>query len=247
MSEVLSTSSILTVDLHRHIFIWYSWFDVTVGILGNSGGILSREWYVAREKHDEHQAILHPTDALLQLAWVRSQIRLFALDFASLHAKLNRNLISIDQFLDQYSCLEETRNRIHRIVKNVFDSVPTVEFRGSGQEVDPDDVFDPTAPTRVCSGPLWGANFIWADVLATGLMFQFQSIHILGNSDYAELKALSLQICRIVEATLRCSEVEEGCILSFKFTIAMASMFLPRDQKFIGWMLRKIVSMEQNG
>lgn len=247
MGEILSKESILTNNLHRQIFIWYSTFDVTVGILANSEVILSREWYTNIEQHDAHQAALHPTDVPLQLAWVRSQLRLFALDFASLHAKLTRGIIGLDQFLVHHNYLQQKCAGMRSTLKGLLDPAYEVQFGGGGPNDDLDDVFDPVTPTRVYRGPLWAINFTWVDILATELMVRFQSLHILQQNDYTELKSISLQQCRIMEATLRCAEGEKGTIMGFKSPIAISSMFLPRDQKFMRWTLRKVVSLEQSG
>jgi hypothetical protein len=172
---------------------------------------------------------------------------LFALDFASLHAKLTRGIIGLDQFLVQHDYLQQKCNGMRSTLKGLLDPAYEVQFGGGGQNEDPDDVFDPFTPTRIYRGPLWAVNFTWVDVLATELMFRFQSLHVLQQNDYSELKALSLQLCRIIEASLRCAGGENGAVIGFKSSIAISSMFLPRDQKFMWWTLRKAAFLEESG
>ncbi|RJE17066.1 C6 finger domain protein, partial [Aspergillus sclerotialis] len=78
-------------------------------------------------------------------------------------------------------------------------------------------------------------------------MFKYQSHSALGHPPMSELEHLALEQCRLIETIERCPERESGCIISFKNSFAVSSLFLPKDERHIMWCRRKFALMEQNG
>jgi hypothetical protein len=249
MGELLTPQSIVTNELHRHIFFWYARFDVVAGLLGGNEAILSREWYKALEEHNANRAALHPNDVQMQLAVVRSRLLTFALDMASLYAKLSRGMIAMDQFLVQHERLSQTLEDMRRILQAFDHSEHAVRSNLYVQPSGPDDVLDPYIPRLLYTGPLWGANFLWVDVLATELMFKYQSHLVLQRPDGPELQRQALEVCHRMENVVRWpkEEVGVGKAIAFHTALPITGMFLPRDHKHIMWSRRMLALMEQNG
>lgn len=247
MREILTPQSIVTNELHRHIFIWHARFDVVAGLLAGNEAILSREWYTAIEEHDAEQAALNPYHVQKQLAWVSSRVRLFALDMASLYAKLSREMISMDEFLAQHERLCQALDDMHRTLQPFDTCEHAVRANIYIQHEGPDDVLEPDVPGLFYKGPLWSVNFAWVDVLATELMFKYQSHLVIQWPDGAELQRLALEICRIVETIMRWPEKEVGKVIAFHNCLPITGMFLPRDEKHIMWSRQMLALLEQNG
>ncbi|KAL1968593.1 hypothetical protein VTN77DRAFT_1803 [Rasamsonia byssochlamydoides] len=245
--ELLTPQSILTNELHRHIFIWYARFDVVAGILAGNETILSREWYTAIADYDAEQAALDPYHVQKQLALVESRIRLFALDMASLYAKLSRGMITIDQFIAQNDQLSQALEDMHRILQPFDTCQHAVKSSLYVQPSGPDDVLDPDSPGLFYKGPLWSVNFVWVDVLATELMFKYQSHLVIQRPEGSELQRLALEVCRFVETIMRWPGKEVGKVIAFQNCLPITGMFLPRDEKHIMWSRRMLALLETNG
>ena len=245
--ELMTPESINLNELHTYIFIWYARFDVSAGLLGGNETVLSRDWYISKEEYDAEQATLYPDDVQKQLAYAMSIIRRSGLDMASLYAKLSRGLISIDEFVVQNDDLSRTMDRVKDILQSYEGSEYSITFYPNQIPLTDDDVVNPYVPGGLYQGPLWGVNFTWMDYLGTVTMFKYQSSLVLGYPPMAEMESLAMEQCRLAEAVERWPQKENGYIISFKNSIALSALFLPKDEKHTMWCRRKLAMMEQNG
>lgn len=247
MREVLTPDSVTSNELHGYIFTWYSRFDVVAGILAGNEMVLGREWYIAKEEHDAQQAAMYPNDARRQGSLALSIIRRSGLDMASLYAKLSRGLISMDDFKAQNELLAQTYERVRRILKSFDNSEWTVTSYPHKEPLTDDDIVDPYVPGGLHHGPSWEINFAWIDYLGTATMFKLQSSVTLGHPPMSELAELAIEQCRIIETIERWPQRENGCMISFKNSLSIAALFLPKDEKHTMWCRRKLALMEQSG
>ncbi|KAJ5176032.1 uncharacterized protein N7482_001909 [Penicillium canariense] len=247
MRELLTPESSNLIELHTNIFLWYARFDVVAGILAGTEAILGRDWYMAKEQHDAHQAALYPDDPSKQLALVASINRRFGLDMASLYAKLSRGMIPVDQFALQNEQLGQTLKRANNILKQFDDSEDTVHSYANQQPLTDDDIVDPYVPGCIHQGPLWDANYARIDLLSTELMFKYQTMLSLKQPLLPDLQRLALEQCQLIETISRWPGRSNGFCIGFKNSLGLSSMFLPRDMKHQMWSRRKLALMEQNG
>ncbi|OJJ46711.1 hypothetical protein ASPZODRAFT_152146 [Penicilliopsis zonata CBS 506.65] len=249
MNELLSPESIKTNDLDRHIFIWYARFDVVAGILAGAETVLGWEWYMAIEQGDAEQAALYPHDIGKQLALCNSLNRRFGLELASLYARLSSGVISLEDFAIENAQLQQILDREKSILQQYEASEHAITDFPHSLPLNPDDIVNPYVPRGLYKGPLWEANYIWVDMLATTLMFRYQSIQALGTTTESpeELQALALEQCRFIESIERWPDKEEGSIIAFRNSLGILSIFLPRDSRHIMWSRRKFAQLESNG
>ncbi|KAG2413655.1 hypothetical protein HFD88_002844 [Aspergillus terreus] len=245
--ELLTPESISTNELHNHIFLWYSRFDVVAGILAGNEAVLGREWYLAKEQYDEQQAAAYPDDAEKQLALAASINRRFGLEMASLYAKLSRQMIPIDQFMVQNELLGQIIERSRAILERFTDSEYTVWEHPDRQPLTDDDVVDPYLPGLLHSGPLWDVNVAWIDYYSTKQMYKYQCLLSVKQSSLEELADLSMRQCQLIEAIARWPEKENGWMFSFKNSVGMVALFGPKDEKHVMWSRKKFALMEQSG
>lgn len=247
MSELLTPQSINCNEMHSHIFLWYSRFDLVAGILAGNEAVLGRDWYISKEQYDGEQAALYPHDAQKQIDFAVSINRRFGLDMASLYAKLSRGIISIDDFIVQNQTLSQTLERMKDILITLENPEHTVQSFPNKQPLTEDDPFDPYIPGSLSTGPLWRVNFAWIDYLSTRTMFEYQSFLTLQQPSMFELQRLASEQCRLIETIDRWPEKENGYFFAFNNCLGIASILLPKDEKHIMWCRRKLVKMEQNG
>lgn len=247
MQELLTPESTNVMELHANIFLWYARFDVVVGILAGTEAIVSRDWYIAKEQHDAEQAALYPSDPYKQLALVASINRRFGLDMASLYAKLSRGMIPIDEFAAQNEQLGQTMERAKNIMRAFEDSEYKVRSFPNPQPLTDDDIVDPYVPGIIHQGPLWDANYAWIDLLSTETMFKYQTMLSLRQPLLPDIQRLGFEQCRLIEAIERWPDRGNGHCIGFKNSLAIVSMFLPKENKYQMWSRRRMAQMEQHG
>ncbi|KAL2012669.1 hypothetical protein VTN00DRAFT_194 [Thermoascus crustaceus] len=245
--ELLTPETVNTNKLHRNIFVWYARFDIVAGLLAGNETILSRDWYISTEEHDAKEAAEHPNDVDKQLSLFNSRNRRFAMDMASLYAKLSRGMIPMDHFIVQNEQLSQLFESLRNLLTRFDNSEHAVQSYPHKKPLVASDIVDPYFPGRFFKGPLWPVNFAWIDLLATALMFKYQSCMALQQQDFSELVDLALEQCRFIETIERWPQKENGTVIAFHDSIGITSMFLPKDDRHIMWCRRKLALTEQNG
>ncbi|EKV09702.1 hypothetical protein PDIG_29390 [Penicillium digitatum PHI26] len=245
--ELITPESANVNELHTNIFLWYSRFDVVVGILAGTETVLGRHWYLAKEHYDAEQAAIYPDDPSKQLALVASINRRFGLDMASLYAKLSRGMISMEQFAIQNEHLGQWLEQAKTILRTFDDYEYKVQYYPQKQPLTEDDVVDPYVPGILHRGPLWDINYAWIDILATETMYKFQTMQVLQQPLLQNLQDLAKEQCRLIETMIRWPHKENGYCINFKNSLGMLGMFLPREHKYQMWARRTLALLEQHG
>ncbi|KAI9368363.1 hypothetical protein BJX61DRAFT_524232 [Aspergillus egyptiacus] len=244
--ELLSPESAGSDNIHRHLFEWYARFDVVAGMVSRNETILGRDWYIAREEYDAREAAKYPDDIEKQLALANSINRRFGLEMASLYAKLSRGMIEFGDFIAQNDQLGKNLERLKGILDR-YGAVYIIERFPNQEPLTEDDIVDPYIPGGLHYGPLWDLNFAWIDYYSTIAMFRFQFLMATKQGSMDELLSYSLEQVRLIETIVRWPDKEKGYLFGFKNSITMASIFLPRDNRYQMWGRRIFALMEQNG
>ncbi|CAI7567106.1 unnamed protein product [Penicillium glandicola] len=245
--ELMTPESANSNELHTNIFLWYSRFDVVVGILAGTETVLGRDWYLAKEQYDAEQAAIYPDDPSKQLALAASINRRFGLDMASLYAKLSRGMISMENFAAQNENLGQWLEKVKTVLRAFDDDEYKVQTYPHKQPLTEDDPVDPYVPGVLHRGPLWDFNYAWIDVISTEIMYKFQTMQAMQQPLLEELHDLAKELCRIIETVIRWPQKENGYCMHFKNSIGLVSMFLPKEHKYQMWARRTLVLLEQHG
>ncbi|KAH8691255.1 putative C6 finger domain protein [Talaromyces proteolyticus] len=245
--EMITPQSSTQNETHRFLLIWHSRFDLVAGLIAKNEAILSREWYTTIDEHDAAQAALSPDDLTAQLRLVSSRTRLFAMDYASLFARLGRQLVSFDDFVKELNEMDTTVHMLHQVLEQ-YDNCPEITMpRPAVPLQGPEDVLDTAMPCRFYRDSMWRLNFAWADLLSTELMYKYQTHISIGRPEGPELQRIALQICHHAESIVRWPEVDVGTVIAFHNWLVLTAMFLPRDPKHMMWSRRMIARIEING
>ena len=238
----------MATEVRRMILCWYGRFDVFAGIMSGYGTVLSREWFYAYEQYYVGQWLQSPNDIDSHIEAAIASQGLIATDMTLLFSKLPRGEITVPNFMMENQIISE---RI-RTWKKELDPLLNLSgylitsFEGARPR-EPDDIVDPYIPGTVYKGPLWTVNFMLLAWYAVDLMHKYQTALMLQQQPPAELVNLALEQCRLFEAIEYWPGSPPGSMLVAGASVAMASLFLPKDEKHSMWCRRKFAMIENMG
>ena len=245
--ELFTPEEVNKVDTDRNIFIWYARFDVIAGILAGNESRLGREWYLEHENYHAQQAAEFPNDHMAHLGFFSAVSRRFAMDMASLFAKLSRGQIPLDEFMIQNEQLTVDIETMRSILQNLHDPEQTIQYYPDKQQLTADDIVDPYIPGAFYNDARWGLNLGWIDLFPTILMHRYQTSLVLQQDAAAELEGIALEELRLVETISRWPDKPEGSIIICQSGIALSSMFISKDQRHTTFSRKRLAMVEQNG
>jgi len=246
--ELYTSQSIVETEMRRKIFEWYTRFDLHGSLMSGNETALGREWFSAIDTYYRQQSLNFPTDINIKFDVAIAKHRLMCTDMALLFAKLPRKAISFAEF-------QEESNRFAKQIDNWSDDLDPV-FRDEqehrvmdfgGKKKDPDDIVDPYLPGGLSTGPMFSFNFMLQDLLAITVMFKYKMALLLEQPPPLELHNLALELCRLFETIEYWAEAPSGAILKAHASLAIATLFLPKDERHIMWCRRKLAKVESLG
>lgn len=252
LTQMFTPDSLQSSSTGRMIFTWFARMDVIASLMGGKGASLERVWYEANSEwcwkaidRDEQNDL--DIDGYLS-AFVAAN-RLIAYDMAKLYARVPDGDISIEDFHTENAKLVERLHKFKTNIQDLNDGYYTVqEFPAA--ELWPRteaDIVDPYIPGGLFRDALWPMNFMWIDWYAIDMMQRYQASLVLRQPPPPELETLSLEQCRIYEAVGRWPDAPEGSILGAHASIALAAVFLKKDERHTMWMRRKLAAVERLG
>lgn len=188
-----------------------------------------------------------PTNIDYKIEAAIASYRLLATDLAHFFAKLPREAISSEDFAKESTVLvqqiETWKERLDPVFHNEDYRVQSFGAR----KRDPNDIVDPYIPGGLHKGPLFTFNFLASDWHAVHIMFKYKKALTLKEPPPAELVGLALELCRLFETIEYWPESPSGSILKVQSNLAIASLFLPKDERHILWCRRKFAMIESLG
>ena len=252
MNSIYTPESISQDACGRGIFYWFARMDVIASLMGGKHSALDRIWYEESAKYYEAQVDQDPendVDIDGQLASIVASNRLIGYDMARLYAKVPNNEISTEDFERENGKIQERMLEFRSSIQLLNDSYYTVQdFPAAEQRpLTDEDIVDPYIPGGLFSGALFPLNFMWIDWYAIDMMQRYQSSLVLKQPVPAEMEIHSLEQCRIYEAVARWPHAPPGSIVGAHASIALAAVFLKKDERHIMWMRRKLANVERSG
>lgn len=245
--DMFNIEEVNKVDPDRNIFIWYCRFDVTAGLLAGNETRLSREWYVVHENYHAQEVVKSPNDPWVHMALFAARSRRFAMDMASLFAKLSRGEIPLDEFHVQNQKLTDAIEAMRSTLQHLHDPERTVQSYPNKLPLGVDDIVDPYIPGAFYENSLWILNLGWIDLFPTILMHRYQTCLVLQQDATAEFENLALEEFRLVETIYRWPNKPEGTMIICQSGLALSAMFLPKDHRHTMFARKKLAVVEQNG
>jgi hypothetical protein len=248
LTDLYSPQEIVRNDDSRTILQWYIHFDVFAGMLSGNGTILPRKWFVVCHEWDLQQIKLKPDDVELKYRECCSRSRLLAADVALMFARKSRNDITEEDFNAESKAIDkELRSWETNLDPILRDPSKLITNYPDAPPRDPEDIVDPYEPNIIFDDELFGTNYITLQFLGLDLMFQYQLSGAQGEPRFPELQQLALRMCQLVEAIQHHRTTPESALLAIQASLAVATTFLPRDEKHNMWSRRKLATVEALG
>lgn len=245
--ELYTPQTIMSTETGRQIFAWYSRFDVIAGLMAGSQTVLGREWYVEFQAYYENQIDPDDVDIENNLAAASAATRLVGMEMAILFSQLPQGVISIEEFTVQGEKLAQRILHLRERIEALNDGYYTVHEFPDAQALEAEDIVDPYRPGGLFRDVFWPLNYLWIDWYGIYQMHILQTKTVLQQPIPPEMEALSLDQCRIFEAIERWPASPKGSLLGAHESLAIAAVFLRKDEKHTMWCRRKMATIEQKG
>ncbi|ETN47009.1 uncharacterized protein HMPREF1541_01199 [Cyphellophora europaea CBS 101466] len=252
LTQLYTPESVQATLTGRMLFTWFARMDVIASLMGGKDASLPRVWYEANAIHAESQIDTDPENDVdidgHLLAFVASN-RLIGYDMAKLYARVPTGDISLEELHLENDKIVERLRKFKSNIEKLNDGYYTVqEFPAANDWPLTDaDIVDPYIPGGLFRDALWPMNFMWIDWYAIDMMQRYQLSLILRQPVPEEMERLALEQCRIYEAVARWPDAPEGSILGAHASIALAAVFLKKDERHTMWMRRKLANVERLG
>jgi hypothetical protein len=250
--SLYTPQDMMTTTTGRMIFTWFARMDVIASLMGGKDASLDRTWYETNSAF--HEALVdrdpeNDVDIDGYLAAFVASNRLIGYDMAKLYSRVPKGEVSLEEFHVENARIVERLQKFKRDIQTLNDGYYTVEeFPQQEQNPVTDaDIVNPYIPGGLFKDALWPMNFMWIDWYAIEMMQKYQASLIDRQPLPDDLERLSLEQCRIYEAVARWPEAPEGSILGAHASIALAAVFLKKDEKHTMWMRRKLANVERLG
>ncbi|KAI9843212.1 MAG: hypothetical protein M1838_002725 [Thelocarpon superellum] len=245
LTELYTPATIMQSDTQRVLFDWYSRFDLFAGLMAGSEMVLSRDWFVAYNEHYQRHSQQLPDDIVGKMDLAISEYRLLAMDMATLFARAKGGGAP-EHFMAEVSRLVRDLQAWRADMDpNLAAPANFVTFHGS-QALDI-GIIDPYEPGLIFERRLWRLNFAMLGWYATEMMMMQQAALMTGQPPPARLEGLARRVCQTIEAVQIWPGSPPGSIFSAQATLAIAALFLPKDERHTRWLRLKFASIESVG
>ncbi|KAF2275660.1 uncharacterized protein EI97DRAFT_378796 [Westerdykella ornata] len=246
LTRLYTPESVLQSAFIRKVLLWYIRFDLFVGFQSGGESVLGREWYVSVHDYYVKKVREIPHDLGMKYEERFAYSRLVAKDSNDLFARKARGLLTDEKFMEE---LPKLADRINNLDKNIDPVLldPSEHVTDLAGDPDPDDIVNPYETNIIWGGSRWTTNYLIMDMYGIILMFQIQISHALRKPFDPDLKHKALRVAQVFEAICLCPKATPGAIIEAQASLAIATLFLPKDPKTIQWCRRTFVKIESAG
>ncbi|KAI1386348.1 fungal-specific transcription factor domain-containing protein [Hypoxylon trugodes] len=248
LTRLFTPHTILASPTSRILLTWYIRFDVFVGMMGGFETNLPRQWFSTVVRFCKEQVEQDPQNLGMKTELHASALRLISRDMSILYAKGGRGELSGEEFAAEHSQittrLYEWRSKLdpaltdpNFLVTDFKHKVPLTE----------DDIIDPYKPGYLYENPLFTTTELMAEWHSILVMHKSQEAFALQQKPSDELRGLAFAICEIFEAVELWPSAPSGALVPIQACLAIAALFLPRDQAHHMWLRRKYAMLESLG
>jgi len=246
LTRLYSPKTITQSDFTLKLALWYTRFDLFVGLQSGGEAVLSRDWYEAVHECFVTKVRDHPEDTGYKYEERFAYSRLVAKDSSDLFSRMGKGLLTPQEFMEQ----------LPMVTKNVEDLTKSIgpEFLDPTFKVDsifgqsgPDDIVNAFEPNIIMGDDLWTTNFLMLDFWSINFMHAISKSMAFKQPFAPELTDLAYKAAQVYEAMCAYPEAPEGAIIEAQVSFAIATLFLPKDPKTMQWCRRAFAKVEALG
>jgi hypothetical protein len=246
LTRLYTPETITQSDFLCKVLLWYIRFDLFVGFQSGGEAVLGREWYEAVHECYVQKVRDSPDDIGMQYEECFAHSRLVAKDSNDLFARTGKGLIAPQDFMVQ---LPVMRARVDALKTDLKPSLTnsTHKVHDIPGTRDPDDIVNPYEPDVIWGGPLWTSNYLHLDMWGILFMFHISCAMATKQPFEPELAKEAYKVVQVFEAMCAYPDAPPGALLEAQVSFAIATLFLPKDQKTVQWVRRTFAKIEASG
>lgn len=248
LTQLFTAQTAMQTPAGRVALMWYSRFDVFLGIVGSAEPSLPRAWFSAPVEYYETRAAAEPHNVSLKIEACAARLRLTSMEMSLLYSKgANQNILE-----DEYMAEHRRLSAVIDGWRDSWDPALTgaaflvADFPAS-QSPDPDEAASPFVPGVLFRPPLFAASILAAEYHAIALMHGSQSARALTDDARVALAERAHAICQTVEAVERWPHSPAGSLVVLHSCLAIAALYVRRDPPHRMWIRRKFALLETMG
>lgn len=248
MTQLFTPQTIMQSPTGRMILAWYTRFDVFIGIMGSFETSLSREWFATYVEYYSSKTVTEPENLGSKTDASSARLRHITMEMTLLLGKGARQEISEGEYAAEHDRISDTLNEWKDGLDPALqDSSHVVtEFPGA-HAMGPDDIVNPFVPGVLFRPPLFASSILNCEWHSIFLMHASQAVSEPSDEDRAQLMEHAYAICQICETVQFWPQSPEGSLVILHSSLAIASLFVPRDSKHHMWIRRKFALLERMG
>lgn len=246
LTQLYDTKTITQSPFLLKVVLWYSRFDLFVGLQSGGEAILSRDWYVAVHEHFKKETAKHPDDLCLKYDERFAYSRLLAKESSDFFFKKAKGLISDADFVEQLPKLAERMNALEDTLDPVLMD-PKHKVHQIEGKPDPDSIVNAFEPNLLYGGNHWTSNYLLLDMWGILFMFNLSTSMALQKPFEPEVTQRALRAAQLFEAIRKYPDAPPGAMLEAQACFAISTIFLPKDPKTVQWCRKSLAQIESAG
>ncbi|KAI4667966.1 uncharacterized protein J4E78_001786 [Alternaria triticimaculans] len=246
LTRLFTPETITKSDFLCKVLLWYVRFDLFVGFQSGGEAVLGREWYEAVHECYVQKVRDMPGDIGMKYEERFAHSRLVAKDSNDLFARTAKGLVSPQDFMAQLPILRE---RVESLKRNMGTDLtdPNHKVHQILGTPKSEDIVNPYESDVLWGGPLWTSNFLQLDTWGILFMFTISSSMALKQPLDPEVTKEAYKAIQVFEAICAYPEAPPGAVLEAQVSFAIATLFLPKDQKTVQWVRQTFARIEASG
>ncbi|KAJ4985884.1 C6 finger domain-containing protein [Stagonosporopsis vannaccii] len=246
LTRLYTPQTICQSDFLLKVLLWYTRFDLFVGLQSGGGAVLSRDWYDAVHECYVTKVRDNPKDMGYKYDERFAYSRIVAKDSSDLFSRMGKGLLSPQEFMEQ---LPLVQSRVDSLAKNIGPEFQDPAYKVENIPGRPgrDDIVNAFEPNVIWADDLWTTNFLMLDFWSINFMFNISTSMAFKKPFGTELTALAFKSAQIFEAMCAYPKAPEGTIIEAQVSFAIATLFLPKDPKTMQWCRRTFAKVESRG
>lgn len=246
LTRLYTPKTITQTDFSLKVLLWYTRFDLFVGLQSGGEAVLGREWYEAVHECYVTKVRDHPEDMGYKYEERFAYSRIVAKDSSDVFARMGKGLSSPQEFMEQLPLVSKTIENLPQSISPELQD-PAFKVEHIPGQPGPDDIINAFEPNIIWGDDLWTTNFLLLDFWSIQFMHNISTSIAFKQPFAPELTALAFKVAQMFEAMCAYPQALNGAIIEAQVSFAIATLFLPKDPKTMQWCRRTFAKVESRG
>ncbi|KAJ4337767.1 hypothetical protein N0V95_008246 [Ascochyta clinopodiicola] len=246
LTRLYTPKTIVQSDFLLKVLLWYTRFDLFVGLQSGGEAVLSRDWYDAVHECYITKIRDNPDDLGYKYEERFAYSRIVAKESSDLFSRMGKGLLSPEEFMEQ---LPAVKSKLEGMPKAVSPECldPTYKVKNMHGQPGPEDIVNAFEPNVIWGDDLWTSNFLFLDFWSINFMYDISTSMAFKKPFEPELTTLAFKSAQVFEAMCAYPKAPYGAIIEAQVSFAIATLFLPKDPKTVQWCRRTFAKVESLG